>query len=258
MENYPLINQQELVCAVSSVIQRKSVACPGPAPYPYGADVNECLEYVLSLAGSFGFETCNMEGYCGWCEYGEGEEMVAVLGHLDVVPAGDGWTFEPFGGEVSNGRIYGRGATDDKGPIITALYALKAIKDAGIKLKRRVRIIFGCGEEIGCEDMDWYISHGGEIPVTGFTPDGEFPLINGEKGLVTEYYTCRFPKGCIAKMEGGSAVNMVPNKAYALLSDGRHRITLDEAIAVMMETGKALSNKFKETSQGGLATVAKQ
>ena len=92
-------------------------------------------------------------------EYGEGDEMIAVLGHLDIVPAGDGWTYPPFEGRIADGKIYGRGTTDDKGPLIASLFALKAIKDAGIKLKRRIRIIFGTDEESGSHDMILSLIH---------------------------------------------------------------------------------------------------
>ena len=85
----------------------------------------------------------------GWCEFGEGDEMIAVLGHLDVVPEGEGWTFDPFGGEIRDGKIFGRGLMDDKGPTMAALYAMAALRDSGLPLKRRIRILFGTNEETG-------------------------------------------------------------------------------------------------------------
>ncbi len=185
---------------------------------PYGKPVQECLEYTLKLSESLGFAVHNMDNQLGWAEYGEGEEMVAVLGHLDVVPEGDGWTVDPYGGEVVNGRIYGRGTMDDKGPTIASLYALKAIKDSGVKLNRRIRVIFGLNEETGSADMKYYAAQGGEVPVMGFTPDGEYPVINGEKGLVNEGYTCKFTQTgplFLKKLVGGTAHNIVPHYAYA-------------------------------------------
>ncbi len=179
-----------------------------------------CLHWVLDLAQSMGFTTGNMDDMVGWAEYGEGEELVCVLGHLDVVPAGNGWTKNPFGGEIENGRLYGRGTTDDKGPMIAALYALKEIKDRGIPLKRRIRLLFGTEEETGCEDMKYYVEHGGELPTLGFTPDGEFPLIHGEKGLLIESYRCSFAPGQMKALWGGTAANMVPDSACAVLEDG--------------------------------------
>ena len=110
--------------------------------YPYGEPVHRCLHYMLDTAARLGFPVHNMDEQLGWCEYGQGEEMVAILCHLDVVPAGEGWTVPPYEGRVADGRIYGRGTMDDKGPALCALYALKAVRDAGLPLKRRVRIVF--------------------------------------------------------------------------------------------------------------------
>ena len=120
---------------------------------PYGTSVRDSLVHVLDTARKLGFRTENMDGHLGWCEYGEGDEMVAVLGHLDVVPAGDGWSCDPFGGELRDGKIWGRGTTDDKGPAIASLYALAALRDSGLPIRRRIRILFGCNEEAGSDDI---------------------------------------------------------------------------------------------------------
>ena len=119
------------------------------------------LHWVLKLAQSMGLRTGNMDDMVGWAEYGEGDELVAVLGHLDVVPIGSGWTKPPFGGVIEDGRLYGRGATDDKGPILAALFALYDIKRSGAPLGKRVRILYGTEEETGCEDMKYYVNLGG-------------------------------------------------------------------------------------------------
>ena len=208
----------DLIRDLQGCIRIPSLYQADDSGYPYGKPVQECLEYTLKLAESLGFAVHNMDNQLGWAEYGEGEEMVAVLGHLDVVPEGDGWTVDPYGGEVVNGRIYGRGTIDDKGPTIASLYALKALKDSDVKLNRRIRVIFGLNEETGSADMKYYAAHGGEVPVMGFTPDGEYPVINGEKGLVNEGYTCRFTQSgplFLKKLVGGTAHNIVPHFAWA-------------------------------------------
>ena len=188
--------------------------------YPYGESVNKALEYTLKEAEKLGFKTVNLDGQVGWAEYGEGEEMIAVLGHLDVVPADGEWHFDPYGAEIADGKLYGRGTMDDKGPIYAGLFGLKAVADAGVKLDRRVRVIFGTNEETGSKDMKYYKANGGEIPVMGFTPDGGYPLINGEKGLITEKYSKKLAqKGALKMTElwGGTATNIVPDKAYAVI-----------------------------------------
>lgn len=211
----------DLISDLQGCIRIPSVYQEDDSGYPYGKPVQECLEYMLKCAEKLGFATGNLDNHVGWCEYGSGEEMVAVLGHLDVVPEGDGWSVPPYEGLVADGKIFGRGTMDDKGPTMCALYALKAIADSGLPLQRRIRILFGLNEETGSADMAYYKAHGGEIPVMGFTPDGEYPIINGEKGLINETYRCEFaPKGDlrIRSLWGGTAHNIVPNYAKAELA----------------------------------------
>ena len=180
---------QEAMCgALKRLVRIRSVeGAPEPGK-PYGEGPATCLEEALRIASELGFSTYNMDGQCGYAEMGEGDGMVAVLGHLDVVPEADGWIHPAYDPVMRDGRMYGRGTIDDKGPVVSALYAMKAVRDAGIPLTRRVRLIFGCNEETGAADMKYYLAHGGEIPEAGFTPDGEYPLINGEKGIINEVY----------------------------------------------------------------------
>ena len=179
-----LSKQDRLLSCLQENIRIPSVEGTPEEGAPYGIHCRRSLDHVLAAADAMGFKTCNVDGHVGWCEYGEGEEMVAVLGHLDVVPAGDGWSFDPWGGEIKDDKIFGRGTMDDKGPSIAALFALEALRDSGLSLKRRVRLIFGCNEETGATDVHYYLEHGGEVPVMGFTPDAEYPIINGEKGII--------------------------------------------------------------------------
>ncbi len=216
--------RDELVASVQRLVRIKSVEDIGGDGKPYGKGVADCLAEALKMCEEMGFDTVNMDDQCGWCEYGEGDEMVAVLGHLDVVPEGEGWKFPPYEAVVSDGNIFGRGTIDDKGPVVASLIALKAIKEAGIPLKRRVRLLFGCNEETGAVDMKYYREHDGEIPVMGFTPDGEYPLINGEKGIINETYEIALTGTdsgdedySIIEIKGGVAGNVTPGHAEALI-----------------------------------------
>ncbi|MCI5647885.1 MAG: dipeptidase PepV [Fusicatenibacter sp.] len=212
--------QEELIADLARCVQIPSVYAQDQSGLPYGKAVDECLDYMLSRAEAMGFSVCNMDHQLGWCEYGSGDEMVAVLAHLDVVPEGDGWTVPPYEGRVIDGRIYGRGTMDDKGPAVAALYGLLALKEAGIVPRRRIRLIFGLNEETGSADMKYYLSHGGEVPVMGITPDGEYPVINGEKGLVTQEFSCSMNQSgeiLLADLAGGTAHNIVPAQASARL-----------------------------------------
>lgn len=129
------------------------------------------LARPLKIGEGLGFKTKNIDNYVGYVEYGTGKKMIAILGYLDVVPEGTGWNFPPYAAEIHQGKIYGRGTMDDKGPILAALYGLKAIKEAGIKFSQRVRILFGTNEESGSQDMKYYLKQGGGIPIAGFTLD---------------------------------------------------------------------------------------
>ena len=223
MQLYDLIDQNmnDLVRDLQGCIQIPSVQARDGSGWPYGEPVHRCLHYMLDAARGMGFSVHNMDEQVGWCEYGQGEEMIAVLSHLDVVPEGEGWSVPPYEGRVVDGRIYGRGAMDDKGPAMCSLYALKAIRQAGLPLKRRVRLIFGLNEETGSADMKYYNAHGGQLPVMGITPDGEYPVINGEKGLVTHFFTRQLRQSGdirLLELSGGTAHNIVPDRACALLA----------------------------------------
>ena len=210
--------EAQLITCLQENLRIPSVRGEAVPDAPYGPEVQQSLQHVLKAAESLGFRTENVDNHLGWCEYGEGEEMIAVLGHLDVVPAGDGWTVDPYGGEISDGKIWGRGTTDDKGPTIASLFALAALRDSGLPVRKRIRILFGCNEETGSADVKYYLAKGGEVPVMGFTPDAEYPVINGEKGIITVSYGADYTQEGDLKLlsiQGGTAPNVVPAFAIA-------------------------------------------
>lgn len=215
-----LAMEPQLLACLQENLRIPSVQGDAEDGAPYGMEVRRSLDHVLSAAEQLGFRTVNVDNHLGWCEYGEGEEMVAVLGHLDVVPAGDGWTCDPWGGEIRDDRIWGRGTMDDKGPSIAALFALAALRDSGLPIKRRIRLLFGCNEETGSADVKYYLAKGGEVPVMGFTPDGEYPVINGEKGIINVTFSRSYEQTGELKLlsiHGGTAPNVVPAAACAKL-----------------------------------------
>lgn len=220
LNDHVLSLQEEMITCLQENIRIPSVQGPAQETAPYGVEVKACLEHVKAAAEKLGFSTTNVDNHVLCCEYGDGDEMVAVLGHLDVVPAGDGWTCDPYGGEVRDGRIWGRGTTDDKGPSIAALYALAALRNSGLPISRRVRLIFGCNEETGSADIKYYLAQGGEVPVMGFTPDGEYPVINGEKGIINADFSVSYHQTGEVKLleiQGGTAPNVVPAAAWCKL-----------------------------------------
>ncbi len=210
--------QNEIIDSVLKSVRINSVEGMPEDGMPFGRGVNDALEHALKLAEEMGFRTKNVDGYFGYAEYGEGEEMVAVLGHLDIVPVGDDWTFDPWG-EIVGDRIYGRGTLDDKGCIIGALYALDAVRKMAGSMKRRVRIIFGTNEETGSRDMVKY-NETEETPVMGFTPDADYPVIFSEKGIARITLEKKITDGSLFLAQAGNAVNIVPGAAAMSFMSG--------------------------------------
>ncbi len=207
---------------LAEIISIKSVLDEAEEGAPFGKGCRTALDWFLAKAESFGFSTKNYDGYCGHAEYGEGDECIGVLCHLDVVPAGEGWSSDPFKLVIEDGMLYGRGVADDKGSVVMCLHALKNIKEKAISLKRRIRIIAGCNEEHGSECIKHYVKVG-EIPAMSFVPDSDFPIINSEKGIL--HVMCSVPldsfmRKNIAYIEGGESYNVVPDRAkVSIFSD---------------------------------------
>ncbi len=206
--------KEEMIKDLQRLIAHNSIQGE-PAPgAPNGLAVAQCLEEAIDIAQGMGFATQNIDGWAGEVSFGDSPEYVAVLGHLDIVPAGNDWTYDPFKGEVDDGKLYGRGTNDDKGPLLAALYALKALKDEQVQLGSTVKIIMGTCEETGGPDIEHYLKTN-EQPKAGFTPDASFPVINAEKGILNFTLTKKLKTSEIKILElaGGNASNMVPDKA---------------------------------------------
>lgn len=186
---------------------------------PVGPGPKEALEAFLKIGERDGFKTKNFSNLAGHIEYGEGDETMGVLGHVDVVPVGTGWDTDPFDPVVKDGRIYARGASDDKGPSMAAYYALKMIKELNLPVSKKVRFIIGTDEESEWKGMDHYLSVE-EAPDFGFSPDANFPIINGEKGNVTVYVESKGNsdggQNKLVSFQAGLRENMVPQDAVAV------------------------------------------
>ena len=221
IENFIKDNQEDMIKHLQELIQIPSVYSESKNPLmPFGKNANKALEYMLNLGKQLGFKTKNMDGYCGYIEFGEGNEMVGIIGHLDVVPSGDNWTYPPFSGTVFDNKIYGRGAIDDKGPVIASLYAMKYVLD-NCKVNKRVRLILGLNEENDWKCMDYYKSHE-EAPAIGFSPDADFPCIYAEKSILTPYFSMDYSENSspisIQEIDcNQNAINVVPKICHAIL-----------------------------------------
>ena len=182
---------------------------------PFGEGPAGVLEEALKIAQRMGFETKNLDNYCGYAQIGSGKDIIGIAAHLDVVPPGEGWDTDPFCLTRKGDTVYGRGVSDDKGAAIASLYAMKLLEESGIPLSKRIRLIFGCNEETGSLCMQHYNEV--EEPVTaGFTPDGEFPGICGEKGMLKMTAFSKHTR--ILSMNGGFVSNAVCSRCTTRVS----------------------------------------
>ncbi len=247
----------DLVATLRQALTIDSVSSAPARGAPFGAGTRAALDAFLEDAGRLGLGVLNDDGYAGHAEWGDGPELVGILGHLDVVPAGDGWTHPPFGGVLAADRIYGRGAADDKGPTYAALFALDAVRRSGIQPKRRVRLIVGLDEESGWRCLEHYFTHHPR-PDLGFSPDGDFPLINREKGLVDLEFSAP-GHGLdgpvhLVSLHGGLRPNMVPDAAQAHLTGGAADV---EQLAHALERDPQRRDLAVARVPGGLRVTAR-
>lgn len=252
IEELLLQYREEMMQTVQKWVSIPSVKDePGPGA-PFGEGARKALDTAMADCERFGLKTEIFDGYAGHADLGEGNarDALAILAHLDVVPVGDGWTYEPFGAKRENGKIYGRGTSDDKGPAVAALYAMRAVKEAGVPLRRKVRLILGCDEECGSSDMAYY-KKVAEMPRSGFSPDADYPVINIEKGGVhLQFDGDLSQEGLqILSMQVGERTNVIPGFASALVEGD------EETAKKAEEAGKALGFPVKTTMGNGAVII---
>lgn len=210
-----LITDLQHLIQINSVLDEKNATIDAP----FGKGPLQALEWMLKKGKEQGFQTKNVENVAGHIEMGQGDRLLGILCHVDVVPVSDDWTYPPFKGEIVDGKLYGRGAIDDKGPTIAAWLAMKMVKDAGIPLNKRVRMIIGTDEESGFRCVDRYFQKE-EMPTIGFAPDADFPLINAEKGIADLLFTQKNNSTENEQLQlftSGTRTNMVPDFAKAVV-----------------------------------------
>jgi len=223
---------------------------------PFGQACAAALTYTLDLCAVAGMKTVNLDGYVGYAEFGpeDAPEHIALLGHLDVVPPGDGWTDGPWDAVVRDGRIWSRGAQDDKGPTFAGVHGAIALLQSGATLRHRVRLIFGCDEESSWQCMEHYFGAAGQpMPKLAFTPDAGFPLYHAEKGSYTA--TVTRPLGAasegITAFSSGLRPNMVPDKATVTISDASLLNRLCAALPNAIETSNGVLQVTGVSAHGG-------
>lgn len=234
-------NLENLKADLARLVKIPSVSGEKDGKYPFGKECGNVLDEFLKIAGERGFTAKNYDYYAGSADlFPEGEAELGILAHLDVVPVTEkNWTVPPFEMTEREGRLYGRGAEDDKGPLLAAMWAMKAVKECGYNLKGNVRLIAGCSEETGSElDIEEYCKRE-KMPSKVFTPDAEFPLITTEKGMLRFTFGGNVNTSTIISIEGGTVVNAVPSEVKAVLK-GRITIPEDEEITAYFEEGSTV------------------
>ena len=238
IRNYLEEHKEEMIAFLSELVAVPSVQGDATADFPFGPEPAKALDLMLNKCRSFGFAVENVENYAGSADLNDLEPQLAILSHLDVVPEGTGWLAAPYimRRDDATGKLIGRGTIDDKGPAVAALWAAKAVRELGIPLKKGVRLIFGTNEENGSADLAYYRSKR-QLPPMVFTPDGEYPVINVEKGMLRVYFSAKYSG---IPVHGGTVVNAVP----AVCSDDVDDYIGKSAHASTPEKGENAITKF--------------
>ena len=214
-------HREEMTELLKSWVRIPSLRSDPEPGAPFGRENRRMLDRAIADLRKMGYAVRDFDGYACDAAMGPEGEQIAVLGHLDVVPAGDGWETPPFEPVLRGSRLYGRGTNDDKGPVVAALFAMNALRETGVPLRRGIRLILGCDEESKWEDMAYYMAHT-DMPEMGFSPDAAFPLINTEKAMVVlELRGKAEPEGLrVIRMDGGTRVNVIPAECRAVVAGG--------------------------------------
>ena len=255
IEAYFEDKQQTLVDAVCRLVAIDSVEGE-PAPgAPFGPGPAAALDEALKLVEEWGLSATNHEGYVGTADLNDQEDALHILGHLDVVAPGEGWTVTaPYSPKVVGDMIYGRGTDDDKGPLVASLLAMKAVKDLGIPLTKNCRCILGTNEESGSGDIAWYFARHPFAPAT-FSPDSGFPVVNTEKGGLKPLFTASWPEQQqlprLAWLHGGIRINVLPGDASAAIEG----LSIDDVHPFARDITARTGIKFTLAVEDGLTVI---
>lgn len=209
-----MIEDIKLLCSIPSTQDDSTVA----EFAPFGKANRQALDAMLEIGKRDGFEVADVDGYAGHIDIGQGEETFGILGHLDVVPVNKvGWDSNPFEVIIKDGKLYGRGVADDKGPLLAGYYAAKIINSLNIPTKMKIRVIFGCNEELGSNCVKYYFKKM-PYPKMGFTPDASFPVVYGEKAGCEFIIEGSTEKAGLIYLSAGTRPNIVPETCEAVIS----------------------------------------
>ena len=141
------------------------------------------------------------------------DDMIGFWNHLDVVPVGEGWDFDPFGAELKGDLLIGRGSQDNKGPAIGMLYVMECIRDLKLPVGHQLCLFVGSDEERGMADLEYYTKNY-PTPALSMIADCGFPVCYGEKGIIEgKTVSLGTMSESVLEFYGGSAGNIIPDKA---------------------------------------------
>ena len=242
-------HRDEMVSDIIRLVNIKSVSISDGSGYPMGEGCKKCADAFMALGNQYGFETENDDYYCASVILpGNTEKELGILGHLDVVPEGDGWNYEPYNAIEKEGYIIGRGSSDNKGAVVMSLYVMRCMRDLGIKLHHSIRLIGGCNEESGMKDVEHYLI-GNRPPEYTLVCDGGWAMCIGEKGILTADLTMEVPDGNLLDISGGIMSNAVPDSAFAILknvpAENLDRLLAEEPETEIEYSGETVKIKTK-------------
>lgn len=244
--------ESELIEAVSRLVAVPSVKGPALPGKPFGEGPAAALEEALRLCADWNLPAQNLSGYVGVADLNDREDGLHILAHLDVVEPGEGWRItKPYAPKVADGLLYGRGSSDDKGPLVAALFALRAVRELGIPLSKNARVILGTDEESGFGDIKWYYENHPYAPCA-FSPDASFPLTNLEKGHLQPHLRASWEQEAdsprVTSVTGSKQVNVVPSAAWAVVSGLPKEGLEPQLSSLAAELGVTVTTRFEQDS----------
>ncbi len=265
-------NTPSMVNDILRLVRIRSIsdASQGFKGAPYGQECLDALNTVMDYCNKLGLPTVNHEGYCATAVLkGNLNDEIGIFSHLDIVPAGNGWSFDPFDPFVRDGFIFGRGTLDNKGAVVTTIYTVKCLLDLGYHLDHSILLFFGCNEEKGMEDVKYYLSKN-KAPIFSFTADSDFPLANAEYGIYRAVLRKNIGDSNLEDLYAGEAENMVPDKAWAIFSNLNFEelqsfcknseaiqiVALPDGLVKIIGSGIASHAAFPQKSKNALVTLA--
>ena len=247
-------HREAFIRDIGRLVAIRSVKGESQEGMPFGEGPAKALEEAEKICGELGFSSTNYDNYVLAADAVEAPRGLDILCHLDVVGEGSGWNTDPYKAVVKDGCIWGRGTDDDKGPAVAAMYAMRAVMECGVPMKRNVRLILGTDEESGSADIEYYYKTKGEKPAPNtFSPDNAFPVYNVEKGLYRQTFRKKFVKTAetprVTELEGGFRFNVIPPDAWAQVEG------LPDGIIVTLIQKKAEKLGVQFNVENGLVSV---